>query len=775
MADGFDKRSVQLKAEALKKRLEELRESEQITDPDFVIDILKRIEKATEEMALASDPVTANLAKSPEMVMGDLGVVSDKLDNAEAEGVSTPESLQDEMESEDGAEDGWDAPLDADEMGEGDDATAQSQSGGGGGGEEPAGESIGDRLRDANEKRKDLMRRAKKAKERAQRLKKVDDVADTAKDAKKAQQAARAAKAAKTAQTTAKTAKVARGVATAAKVVKGVAMVISPTTWIVVAIVVILLLVLILAFAIFGGVVNKVTDEAGGSIFVSLNCESDYDTKLVDDVLYWTENPEEGVPRLGVTESLKEDLRWQGDVCGTDMTHKLDRRVLETLRYLVSDEGGETPGLAWPYIGVGILTNGPHNTFRPPSDKEQKDFEMDAKTPISAFSAYRTGQAIGITAVGMTSAELTQAMGLTLPVPVQVPWQRMIEAGTLYPAYEQMQLDASELYQSLISAQRDLTKMKATLEIESEEEPTEEELAEEAAMAKGLEDFYDIMTELMDNLIKNLRRVESVDNDSMLDVTKEYMMRARENLMGALADVEAAKTESLLAGISVWLEGIENPDADGVEEADTQTYQKIREGIRFVFRAMQVANMDGWQGNTNNLGLWRAYEARSNIRQLVLDILRMPFEFQLLHPERGPEPVVRQMIVFSPEDDLDNGLPDVDVYPDGAVAVSDGGVAFLPRQPSDSYTPVVDIWDTHFSSLRVDNGILFKACTDFIYDIEALKKEEAEGDELLLGAFTPSDEINGLCEILYGKPDYDLKENQKVGRVSYQEFVHIGF
>lgn len=771
-----DNQKISLKADALKKRLEELRESKQISNPDFIDETLKEINKILESS------VENNLDETSKKLMGGLNAVEKKIDRPEEEpeedSEEEPEEEEPEEEEPEEEEQEEEPEEESDEESEEkkDDKQKESK-------QDKKSKSLKDRLREAKERRerqikaRDKARKAKNEARDAKRLKRSakkakKDVARTAKKAKKSSKALK--KGVQFVKQTVRVGKVLVKITVqTVQAVRGAAIFANPWFWLVVLIVLIIVVAIFVVIALFGGGVNKAADETGGSLFVPLRCERGYDKKLVNDVLYWTENPSgDGLaPRLGVTEALKKDLQWQGEDCGVDMTHKLDKRVLETLRYLVNDVDNDNgiPALEWSHIAVGMLTDGPHQTFRPLSKKERESYEVEEKIPMEANSAYRIGQAIGITSIGMTSAELTQALGLLEAIPVKVDWQKMIEMGTLYPAYEQMQLDASELFLVLERMVNTIEQTRVVLEAEETE-------IDEEALLEWVKDLYKKPQELIENLIENLNRVSSTDNPSMLDVTYEYLTIASGNFADALGDIEAAQADSLLAATIIGIEGIENPDADGVEVEDTKTYQKMREGIRFTFRAMQVANMDGWKGSTGEkLYLWQAYEARSNIRQLVLDLLRMPIVLKDKGETSGYGPVVKQLIVFSPEDDLDNGLPDVDVYPEGAIAVSDGGIAFAPRVPSEDYVPEVDVWDYHFSSLQVDNGVLFKACTDFIYDLKKLDEEGELNDTATLGTFRADEDMNKFCEILYGKSDYELEETEMAGKVTYQKFVHIGF
>ena len=286
-------------------------------------------------------------------------------------------------------------------------------------------------------------------------------------------------------------------------------------------------------------------------------------------------------------------------------------------------------------------------------------------------------------------------------------------------------------------------------------------------------EIYMEAMEQVENLIENIKSVRGLAWRLTFDVTAlDYFDRALTNFERAHAELTTALEESPEAFIKKWVEGKENPDAVEVEEEDMKVYQSLREGGRFVFRAMQVANMVSWWGNIIQLDLWKAYEIRRNIRQLSLDLLRMPITLKGVYEENGKDfgPVAKQIITFSAEDDLDNGLPDIDVYPFGATSVGTGGVSFEPEHDGK-----ISEWDDHFSSIQVDNGTFSKICSYFVYDTSDMTNDEKSKANSVLNTFGVASWENKMCDILYGEDDYELKENEIGGRVTYRKFFHISF
>src|SRR5690606_24949720 len=122
---------------------------------------------------------------------------------------------------------------------------------------------------------------------------------------------------------------------------------------------------------------------------------------------------------------------------------------------------------------------------------------------------------------------------------------------------------------------------------------------------------------------------------------------------------------------------------------------------------------------SNGCKLWKAAEAINNQRKLEADLLMMPTV--LAQPERNGKPgfngdiVPKQIIVWSPEDDIDNGLPDTDVWPSGITSIDSGGVGYS----SDVKYCIVGFEDAHFLYNAKDNGVLSKTTTVFLKQVES--------------------------------------------------------
>jgi len=525
-----------------------------------------------------------------------------------------------------------------------------------------------------------------------------------------------------------KAAETAKKMAEAAKSAKTVATVgafLAETWWIWVILLVLLLLVA-LAYMIFGGAGNKVLDIAGGSIPIALDFQKREHQKLVADVLQFKEDG-----KLLIADDAAKDLDWQ-PVEGKPV-HVLDWRTMETLRYL---------GNKWEVIGVKMLkSNGPDMTRRQSAAKGEENSES-----IDAPSAYSFGQAIAIDKIGMTSPELTEAMGLDESVPIQVSWQKMVQEKVIRPIYEQLQVDARKLFETASQAASQADTDAKGLEVLARAHEQTVADASKDSRAK-ITDNYVIAVTALDNLLINLNRLRA--QTKIDDRTMSLTAPALANLEKVRQSVDVGGT----AFIAAW----------GSDEVKTA----LRLGLQSTFRAMQVANMPGWRGNEKEIDLWKAYEARQNIRQLALDILRMPVALAGEEQDFNADLVIKQLIIYSPEDDLDNGLPDFDVYPKGALAVDEGGVGYDPT----GHDNVIDILDNQFMSLPIDNGVFSKPGTIFIYKTDSAGQIAKEILEWAAASFT-----------LGGSKMMDLwdgggieKPGEERVKVSYRSFVHIGF
>jgi hypothetical protein len=181
--------------------------------------------------------------------------------------------------------------------------------------------------------------------------------------------------------------------------------------------------------------------------------------------------------------------------------------------------------------------------------------------------------------------------------------------------------------------------------------------------------------------------------------------------------------------------------ARGLRVFGTDTNIKLwKEGIKYIYKMTQVANMVGWnERGDSNLEWNKAYEARNKIRQVIKELLEMPREGIISATTGQPTEendgtnfdgfmAIKQVITFSPEDDLDNGPMNIDVFPKGITAVDVGGVAIEGAEKATVQDEsgevvvdatvgdgVVDDADRHFSHRPIDNGVFSKMSTNYIW------------------------------------------------------------
>lgn len=468
--------------------------------------------------------------------------------------------------------------------------------------------------------------------------------------------------------------------------------------WIVIVVVLVLLIIVgIVMYVTYAGK-NKVFSSAGGS----LPLEAEYDNpehRAAAEKVASLIHPPSGEPVVVIREPAKEDdlIGWRDQGNGK-LVSRSDLRILQTIGYL-ADQG-------WTKIVIGLTSSGgPDMTLRQGSNTRGQSVQVDA------LSAYDTGQAIGIVALGETSPGLTACLNLNAPIPVEISWQETAIETRLRPLHEKLQVSASQTY--------------SALRLSAVPPAIEDSLAKPLfRMPEGTESAGKVQDELT-QMVAALRSNSST-NPAALRYAEE-----------ALADVQAARSE-------------------GTQVAREQ----MRRGLAKTFRMLQTANTRGWEGSREaNCRLWKAYEARVNERKLGLQIMRMPFAIPNEQGRFNEDLVAKQLIFFSPEDDLDNGLPDSDVYPLGAVAVDVGGVSFDDSEKDG----VITKEDNHFLALPQDNGILSKASTIFA--------SRTMGGDLTEGA-------GGVAVSSEDRQTFDSKWDfgrESGGRVSYKNFVHIGF
>ncbi len=574
-------------------------------------------------------------------------------------------------------------------------------------------------------------KKQKKKGEEADKQSGPERVQDAANRIRQAQQKIRLAQ--KRAQQAEKTAATARATGVALKAVMS-----NPYFWIVVLIALIIVIVIALFFQ-FGGVAHKAFNEGGGSFPIEMEYENPEHQVLAGEVMRLKNN---GI--LVFEDGLEKDIEWR-EADGR-MTMNLDWRIMATLKYL-GEKWEKRDGV----IGIKISTsNGPSATRRKAAIKIAGIALADqTEEPLDAQSAYEAGQGLGISQIGRISNGLAKTCfkdndgDMKNNAPVQVSWQEVASQHIIRPIYEQLQVDSKVVYEGGA----------ALFGIAKQADKSEVYRNQMEALVDDPETWFGKVGNALDLMINNLGIMLTQGLDSGIHAqTVVYAEDALEKLK--------AVREKTRGRVLEW--------------KDEELMQTLHDGLQMTFRMMQVANMVGWQGSRKNkCRLWKAYEARQNIRQLVLDLERMPAELATAPNDWNSDLMVRQLIVYSPEDDLDNGVADLDVFPNGAVAVAEGGVGFDDTDKDG----VVDEKDWHFMDLPIDNGVFSKAATIFVYTDDSWlgRAGDIQLDVALnsatLGGYAV---LDGMHDIFSGT-GISVLSGEKTEKVTYKNFVHVGF
>jgi len=213
--------------------------------------------------------------------------------------------------------------------------------------------------------------------------------------------------------------------------------------------------------------------------------------------------------------------------------------------------------------------------------------------------------------------------------------------------------------------------------------------------------------------------------------------------------------------------------------------EDIYKGARYIYKATQVANISKWEDATQ-LAYKKAYEARNKIRLAIAELLVMPRDAILTMPQGMPSGtvnfdsnlVVKQIITFSPEDDLDNGPERADVFPYGIQSVDIGGVGMDSLGGEGSGDAILTDADRHFSHAPISNGVFSKNGTNFV---EKVTPDDEAYEQFF--AFMSKTSIRGMLgtmhDALVGGCMADLTDlidlSESCLQVTYQDFLYVAF
>jgi hypothetical protein len=548
----------------------------------------------------------------------------------------------------------------------------------------------------------------------------------------------------------------------------------NPITWVVV-----LAIVIIVAFAaIFMGSANYINSLAGGSKFLA----ADYSNPAHRQIVANLEQKMSGcAPKLVLyhhePNSGVSDISWQLDPKTGQYYSPLDIRLLKALDYLTDRHDR---------IRVDLLKTGAPDVIR---DNFLKKIARYSPTGMvqqeikETFSAFKTGQAASIVEIDRSRIpELQEAdtvCGDKVPAPIAVGWQKTVAEKTIRPIWEELTFSAGYLDDVLDTWFVGVASRNDRAAILKVAESHLASLASPGAYDAYGESFQKIprIAELIDRALQYGAR-QSNGKQALDERTLQYLRAAQGEFAGPASRI-GDKPESLNAeAITDLIIYLGQPD----------TASQLRQGIRFVYKATQVANMVNWNKSQNDgdLAWLKAYESRDKIRQVIKELMEMPREASL-----SGQPTVlfdeslmaKQIVTWSPEDDLDNGLENLDVFPYGAVTVDVGGVGMKtlsvdPRTGTAIGDGKVTVADTHFSHAPIDNGVFSKSGTNFVYG----KAAQMLTDSLMFASFP----LGGGAGVLLAETAVNKLHDLFVGgclagatetcqKVSYRDFLFVAF
>ncbi len=425
---------------------------------------------------------------------------------------------------------------------------------------------------------------------------------------------------------------------------------------------------------------------------------------------------------------------------------KLDTRLLLTIDYLSA---------LHDYLEIGLLkTNSPRSSRYTLMNSlaAYNNSNENQERIVESYTAFATGQAMAIIAVDRS--KIPEVLGQ----PILMSWQRTLSEAEVRPVWEELAYRVGVLdrnipnYRSFVGI-GDRETILAAIKNNS---------ANEAAYVA----MFQVITRVAD-LIDRAKGIAKLDSRTVDYLAQSFAIFAgfQDKIGGDPASLSDEEITDVILRLGT-------PDA----------IDDLRVGIRLAYKATQVANMVGWNkpvAEGGSLELLKAYEARNKIRQITQELLQMPAKVSLSgNPQIfDRNMVIKQIITYSPEDDLDNGLERLDIFPSGITSVGVGGVGFDDRMRDG----VSNYFDAHFSHAPIDNGVFSKMGINFIYNITDL------------GVATPAEftftndnggkiyqttiagELLKLWNTLVGGAGTIDPETEIAKRATYQDFIQVGF
>ncbi len=456
------------------------------------------------------------------------------------------------------------------------------------------------------------------------------------------------------------------------------------------------LIVVLVALGLSSGEMTFDIGIPGGSFPIYPDYDDPADRALVEEFLALAKPRRDEAgrrvpPRLDAWgffedgQPMSEELQWQEDEGTGQKLFPIDERVLRTILYLAGRHA---------YLAIGGLRQGaPVLTVS----------QFQGGEPLIRRAAFYTGQGLFIKAVDFS--ERVDEEGLYTPIDFDWQKYRFERHEVLRSIYDELTAQIAVMLKDYLPALKIAAGNASTRTwaarryLEAREVETEDKTS--TTLEKARAGLQRIKARLGGALQQNgsspalgaqaVLGLPNLDEESYqhFQAALEEIRWIEEWVEEPLVDLEklerTAQLEQVKESLRRW--------------GGAEVQERFQQAAREIFRGTQVANMKAWQ-KSPRLDERRAYEARTKIRQVLAELLAMPRETGE-NGEFNRELVARQIITYAPEDDLDNGLPDLDIYPKGVVGVERAGIIIDDTEKDGKVTSE----DEYFSHLPMDLGI----------------------------------------------------------------------
>jgi len=558
----------------------------------------------------------------------------------------------------------------------------------------------------------------------------------------------------------------------------------AAVAWPLIIILLIIIIVAMLILSFLGGR-NEILSMAGGSEFIAANYNNPDHRAIVTDLISKTQGTN---PSLVIYDAGKSDIEWKQSVDEETgeilQSNVLDIRLLKTIEYLTN---------LHDYVEIGMLKTDAPEIIRDSFKDISYETGEEEEIVVETLSALYTGQAMTITAIDRTEIDELQPSSGPAP-PIEMFWQKTVMERVIRPIWEELSFSVGYLdknipayYETSLPEFNQTTGIGGAYAAErsfSSSRGTDEPnlYKETFRKLKRISELLSRSSDVEDFTGEDLGGGFIVD-----DVAMDYF-----NLAKDLFDPIWVHLENYIFGGASLDEICDYTEEEsGIELTSDQiidainyigsydVLEDIYSGARYVYKATQVANIANWE-DADDLALKKAYEARNKIRQVIAELLVMPRDTVLTMPAGTPSGtvnfdstlVIKQLITYSPEDDLDNGPERADVFPYGLHSVDIGGVAMRTLNTNGYGDGQLTDADSHFSHAPISNSVFAKNGTNFVH-------KTTPDDEVLeqVGDFLNKTSIVGVLDTLHdhfvGGCQTDLSED--CSQVTYKDFLYVAF